>query len=351
MRKIFYCAILFSGFLLISPALRANNVAVSNAGLAEKDAVADTMNVKFDISWDNSWRTPGAPSATANWDAAWVFVKYSVYSAGVWSDWNHATLSANTASYNIPAGSAVSVGTTGGAGKGVFIYRSNTNENTGSVSWPDVKLVWNYGTDGVADNAVIKAKVFAIEMVFVPAGSFSVGDVDKSAFNCFYEGGTTHEFLITSEDTITVGDVSGSLYYTNSTTYGGDRAGPIPVTFPKGYNAFYMMKYEISQKQYCEFLNILTPTQAGNRWDSFHYGQQRDFIKKASNGKFGCDGNNNAGAYGSADFYKMNESNDGEWIASRVSYPDVAAYADWSGLNNGLPRGRQFRRFRQDDTL
>lgn len=39
----------------------------------------------------------------------------------------------------------------------------------------------------------------------------------------------------------------------------------IPATFPKGFNAFYCMKYEISQQQYVAFLNTMSLAQQGNR--------------------------------------------------------------------------------------
>ncbi len=38
-------------------------------------------------------------------------------------------------------------------------------------------------------------------------------------------------------------------------------ARSLPAAFPKGYAAFYIMKYEISQEQYVGFLNKLTQTQ------------------------------------------------------------------------------------------
>jgi len=38
--------------------------------------------------------------------------------------------------------------------------------------------------------------------------------------------------------------------------------------FPKGFGAFYCMKYEITQGQYTDFLNLLTASQAGNRYYS-----------------------------------------------------------------------------------
>lgn len=41
--------------------------------------------------------------------------------------------------------------------------------------------------------------------------------------------------------------------------------GVIPAAFPKGYSAFYCMKYEISQKQYVDFLNTLSREQQNTR--------------------------------------------------------------------------------------
>jgi formylglycine-generating enzyme required for sulfatase activity len=56
----------------------ANNIQVSNTTLTGQDITAGANNaanfalVQFDLSWDNSWRT----ASPANWDAAWVFVKF-----------------------------------------------------------------------------------------------------------------------------------------------------------------------------------------------------------------------------------------------------------------------------------
>jgi formylglycine-generating enzyme required for sulfatase activity len=327
--KRIYGALLILCFMALAPkAVFANNLVVENISLVDQDTVNDTYDIQFDIAWDNSWFISGAPSATANWDAAWVFAKYSVYSGGSWSDWAHCTL-LNTG-YVAPAGSQMSFGDTGGVYKGAFIYRSAAG--SGTVDWNDAEIRWDYGTDGVADNATIKVKVFAIEMVLIPQGSFYVGDTDNDNTNCFREGGAITEFQITSENAITVSDTAGNLYYDADNAYAGDQSGPIPAAFPKGYNAFYIMKYEISQRQYCEFLNTLTSTQAGNRISN-QYGNYRNYIKLASNGKYGTDADNDAGVWGSANWDLMNESNDGEWVACNyLSYMDVAAYADWAAL-------------------
>tara|TARA_B110000037_G_scaffold40917_1_gene50596 strand:- start:4 stop:375 length:372 start_codon:yes stop_codon:yes gene_type:complete len=54
--------------------------------------MADSGEVQFDITWNASWRASWEESGTryANWDAAWVFVKYREKGAASWS---HASLS------------------------------------------------------------------------------------------------------------------------------------------------------------------------------------------------------------------------------------------------------------------
>jgi len=137
----------------------ANNIAVENVSLTDKDTGAGTYDIKFDIAWENSWFIAGAPSATANWDAAWVFAKYSVYSGGAWGAWLHCNLS--NAGYVAPAGSQMSFGMTESDSKykGAFIYRSGTG--SGPVDWNNAEIRWNYRTDGVADDAIIKVRVLA----------------------------------------------------------------------------------------------------------------------------------------------------------------------------------------------
>jgi hypothetical protein len=93
----------------------ANNIAVENVSLVDRDTVNNTYDIQFDISWNNSWWTALVPSATANWDAAWVFAKYSTYSAGSWSDWAHCTVSS--------AGAQTPAMDFSADNKGVFIYR------------------------------------------------------------------------------------------------------------------------------------------------------------------------------------------------------------------------------------
>jgi len=62
-------------FLLHLKPLHANDLRITNVALAAQDTVNGFVLVQFDLAWDNSWRLPLALQP-ANWDAAWVFVKF-----------------------------------------------------------------------------------------------------------------------------------------------------------------------------------------------------------------------------------------------------------------------------------
>lgn len=337
MKKISFVLLLL---FLIVPKGIANNAVVENIFFTHQNIANGTIDIQFDIAWENSWFIAGAPNPNANWDAVWVFAKHSVYSNGAWGDWAHCTLL--DTGFVAPTGSQMSFGDTGGVYKGVFIYRSATG--SGSVDWDDAEIRWDYRTDGVTDNDVIQVNIFAIEMVYISSGSFYVGDTDGdqdgnlkwqdatpgapqitdalgNAINC---EDTDHDDAQLEGDGIRI-DGDGGL----DTDADGDIDN---ANFPTGYLAFYIMKYEFSQRQYCEFLNNLTDTQKGNRTEN-QFGPYRHNIKEASNGNYGCDASSNAGNYGSANWALMNESNDGEWVSCNfISYMDLAAYADWAGL-------------------
>ncbi len=324
---------------LFSETAYANNLVIENIALTDKDADTNTYDIKFDIAWDNSWFIGGAPSASANWDAAWVFAKFSKSSdSGVtWSDWAHCTF-LNTGN-SAPASSQMSFGATASAYVGAFMYRASAG--TGSVDWNNAEIRWAYGTDLVADTDIVKIKVFGIEMVYIPQGSFYVGDGTVTTIQGQLEAGTTGAaFQITGEGALTLGGgAAGSIGNNNAAgmvtadDFNDATSQTLPAAFQKGYNAFYMMKYEVSQGQYCNFLNTLTATQAGNRWATGTFNSYRYFIKKADNGKFGCDANNNAGTDGSANWFLLNEAADGQWVACNyLSWADLCAYADWAGL-------------------
>lgn len=54
---------------------QANNLSITQPVLVDFNSTTGTVDARFTISWQNSWRTTSAP---ANWDAAWVFLKFRV---------------------------------------------------------------------------------------------------------------------------------------------------------------------------------------------------------------------------------------------------------------------------------
>ncbi len=292
--------------------------------------------MNFDLSWDNSWRTSTYES---NWDAAWVFAKWRLKNTLIW---NHASL--NLTGHTAPTNAIIE---TPGDGKGVFIYKST--DTISSNTFTSAKLRWEYGVDGLQDNDSVEICVFAIEMVFIPQGAFYLGDgqIAGKIEGNFTTENTTDPFYLTSEAAITLGDGSAGSMGDNGGNgmdfdddFAGGAAKILPAAFPKGYNAFYIMKYEISQEQYVEFLNKLTYTQQAARTavapssatgtgalsNTFRNGIDLNTPGTNPNipAVYSCNYNGNA---------IYNQAGDGQNIACNfMSWADLAAYLDWSGL-------------------
>lgn len=314
--------------LFMSSGLFANNLQISNMRIRGQNDAQGYKMIKLDVSWDNSWRTSTYES---NHDAVWIFAKYRL----LWEDdvWRHATI--NATGNTIPAGSALDIPADG---KGAFIYRNA--DGSGSVNYENLELRWNYASDGLNNTDSVELCVFGIEMVYVPQGSFHLGDGNSNSVGRFVQGTTTDmPFEITSEGAITIGNSSTSqLWGTTAATIGDP--GVLPADYPKGFQAFYVMKYEITQGQYRDFLNKLTRDQQdqrgmnitglGNYVNNNSGPMSRNGIRLAIDPGtplprgYDCDLNSNAIG---------NEGDDGEHIACNyLSYYDVAAYLDWSAL-------------------
>ncbi len=316
MRNYFLMALIFTVGVV-----RANNISVSNVTLAGQNVSAGVNNaanftyIEFDLTWENSWRTSASPN---NWDAAWIFIKYRTVGG---STWNHVYLAPSghntspttpTTSYSVQVG-LVNEGSAHNAttnpAVGAFIYRSANG--TGTFTAQDIRLKWFYRDNGVGDNDIIDVDVYAIEMVYVPDGTFSVGN-NGSTSNInrpFYKMGSPNtSYEITSENSISssgTGGSAGQLIHPESTT---NNLLTIPAAFPKGYAGFYCMKYEASQQHWVDYLNSLTSAQQANMPTT---AMSRNGISSS------------AGVYSTTlPFVPMNG----------VYWPDVAAYLDWSGL-------------------
>lgn len=327
-------------------AVLANNVTLSNISLTDQNVPGHYCNIKFDISWENSWRTSSA--VPLNWDACWLFAKYRV-SGG---EWHHCTLSATAGDHTAPTGSAI---TPSSEARGIFIYRST--DGNGNNNWTNARLRWNYGTDGVADDALVEVRLFAIEMIYIPEGNFYIGDGNgtNESLASFHQGAGSTAIQVTSSLVSTVrADINDfDDNQLEGTGVGIDGDGGLDTDnngsvdnsgFPTGYTAFYAMKYELSQEQYAEFLNTLTRTQQINRVESDITGTSvaNYYVMKNQNTPiysyircnatipaqpepvtFYCDYNNNG----------IVETCDAQNLAcGYLNWADGAAYADWAGL-------------------
>jgi len=375
--------------IMVQTMLCAGNITLTNIHLNGQNTGYDYTMVQFDLCWENSWRTSSAPY---NWDSAWVFVKYRIngnyvsaagasssgttvtvasttglrvgmpvkVTAGngsfflgtivtaitdattftvshtLWEDlsggavvtgyaiWEHATI--NTGGHTAPAGSTI---TPASDGTGVFIYRDDNGAGTNTFT--NAKIRWNYGTNGVADNAVTDVKVYAIEMVYVPAGTFvsGSGGYENGAFYSY--PATTNTYSVSTEDAVTVGTATGNLYYGNPWGTSGDQTGPVPAGFPKGYNGFYCMKYEISQQGYVDFLNTLTYPQQTTRTAITPGSAPGTYLYTTYPDP--CRNKIYINSSGVDDSTSAIYATDYPYVACNyISWPDVAAYLGWSGL-------------------
>ncbi|MCM1170012.1 MAG: SUMF1/EgtB/PvdO family nonheme iron enzyme [Bacteroides sp.] len=380
LRSLMVCAFgsMLSGLVL------ANNIRIiGQPVITNQDTLKKTVLIKFDIAWDNSWKT----SKPANYDAAWIFVK-------CWDgeSWNHVYLDedglvpGSTNAADAVNKGKVTYSVTDREGKvknmpmvleagysmawkqwhldpteeavkcivGYFLYRKDFG--AGHVVVPGVTFKWNYGNQGFVDEDDLVVKVFAVEMVYVPAGSYYLGG--KGTEQWQHASFTTNgdkfgtPMVITSENAITVRNSADktTLWAINN----GMTEGTIPAAYPKGYQAFYIMKYEMTQEAYCEFLNTLNQGQQDGRIQgilanlgvgSWAAGSDirhlRNYVKikqAAPVAIFGMDANAN-GVFNETDKVKYDDRDtlirniDGQDLAvNYVSMYDLLAYAEFAGL-------------------
>jgi formylglycine-generating enzyme required for sulfatase activity len=331
--------------LFVSFASRANNISVTQVSLTGRNTVSDFVQVKFNLSWENSFRTSTGPQ---NWDAAWVFVKYKV---GLNGTWKHATL--NVGGHTIPTSQeGINMAASQTDSRGLFIIRSGDGV-TSNLTIQNILLRWNYGDDLVPDESKIYVKVFAIEMVNVPLGNFQAGSggANTGEFRQanLTTSGNAASFTITSTSPTLQGNNTASSSLNISTKGGsgndqltGTTTATLATGYPTGYAAFYCMKYEISQGQYRDFLNTLTYTQQLNRTTNVPTSAigtgamatavtNRNYIEIKTPGVasttpavYGCDANANN---------VFDETIDGEWVACNfLKWNDVTAFLDWAAL-------------------
>jgi hypothetical protein len=232
----------------------ANNILVQNVTTTGNNATNKTIQVQFDLSWENSWRD------AINWDAAWVFMKFKDAN-GVWQ---HAQL--NTTGFANGTGTANTMQVTSDK-VGCWVYRSA--QGSGTFNNTNMQLQWNYGLSGLTSVTGLEVRVFAVEMVYVPEGDFVCPDGYAKVVGTEADPLGFNHLIINNRLSPSF---STNLYSSGNTQRVNgnvgldfDNNGIIENTsFPTGYKSFYIFKYEMTGQQYADFLNTLTPLQVSS---------------------------------------------------------------------------------------
>ena len=316
---------------IIFSSIKANNITVSNVALTGQNTTKHSYQVKFDLSWENSW------SNGSSWDAAWVFIKYR--SNG--GTWKHATLNWENGQgasdgHAYPSSALIHSNNdnTQGGSYGAFICPSSIM-NASTINYNNIELRWNYGIDNELDQDSFDICVFAVEMIYIPEGAYYLGDGDgiQESTNSFHLRDNNNNFLNINQtmsdqietdvngygdDAYIGGSSSNSNYYqfkidgdSGIFTYynSGSTLASSNLNYPTGYKGFYIMKYEVSQQQYVNFLNKIGANHATTR------------MNNSSQNRYGISGTYpNLAAIAPARAINM------------VSIDDALAYLDWSAL-------------------
>jgi hypothetical protein len=306
---------------------RADGLKIENVTVAPHDA--RTANVKFDISWEHSWRHG------VFHDAAWVFFKMQ---SDRKADWRHVRLVAdkvvNPTGYGRGKGTPLELVVPDGEDGllGMFVRRAT--DGKGAVATRSVTAVWDLTVAKGAKEDVknLRVEAFGVEMVYVAEGPFSLGSggTELNRFHKWTDGsrdiaprrlGTagwrrhddgqdTPPYRVTGPGAIPTGRQKGKLWAAGIRPADG---GEIPASFPNGYAAFYSMKsHYITQGQYAGFLNKLSEKEASKR---YHAGGHGLAIKRS----------------GTSPNYTYSASQP-QGRCPWLSWADGAAFTAWAGL-------------------
>ncbi len=314
----------------------ASNLQLSNLDEVSANTASGTITFSFNLTQDNSWRNQ------TNYDAVWVFMKYSTDGGATWKHASMAGNGINPSGFSIPTQFQdqfeIMVPSDQ---KGFFVQRSG--QATGSIALTGVQFVWNYGLDGVSSTVAQAANtlhtIYGVEMVYIPQGAFYAGDgsSNSSTEYAFAQSSASNSpgWYIQNENAIsTTNNTSGTGYYYQNTSAKGDEfpSGAtylIPASFPKGFGAFYLMKYQLTEGQWVSFFNTLPA--AAKPYRDITYSGRMGSINVGGKGSQSVV-NRNTISWNSAIPTSLATTLRPMRPVSYVSWPDVAAYAEWAAL-------------------
>lgn len=294
--------------LIISSCINAwaNNLLVEIQSL--ESTSENTVGVHCKVSWSNSW---DENSSIENHDATWLFFKSKNNGDKKYQSAKISSFYSNDFELHK---SKDSLG---------LIVKSNSSESNGQIY---IELDLNQ----------FECEIFVggIEMVYVPQASYYLGD---AVSNHSFENVLSEPIKIQNEAALRFGDdISSSTW--------ASLVGDIPANFPKGFDGFYCMKYELSQNQFADFLNHLAYDEQSK---IMFIAPNSDIGKKALftqiNSYFNTltikqkgNATSNLGAIIACDLNNnlvFDEGKDGQDLACNfLSWIQLLYYLDWSGL-------------------
>ena len=323
-----------------------------------------SATVKFSLIWDHSWRLEEGP---ANWDAAWVFIKFRTMPG---DNWNHAYIKAagsempSNASFKIGNSIAVVGGVNTTVGVGAFIFRKEPGN--GTVSFVDCELYWDFVQNGLTGGEQVEVCVLATEMVYIPQGAFSLGDYTSDGRFKYNTSQTSNTTTPAAEQAYSIASATSAPYFSNAHMYTNQTSSayvnpintvkgylasvisPSPddqstqartnlynntgttangsiihANFPRGFNAFYCMKYEITQGEYLQFLNknLDTVRNAG----TYHFSGE-------AVGRYSIQKRVGTGTANVPAEYELANPSSAFLPCNYLSTKDITAWLIWAGL-------------------
>lgn len=254
---------LFAVIMSIPGIVLAGNLRIEKDLISEVNKERKAAKIQFDVSWDNSWKNE------TNCDAVWLFGKYQAPDG----TWKHIALKGSSGvDFDFADHSPELFSNGDNPALGLWVPRERTGaflfraKGAGQSVSKSVVLVWDYAKNGLSAEQAMKSKikVMGYEMVYIPRSKFFVGDPKgpDGPDNTLYTYPNNGSYPIKSEDPILVDKAEGSLYCDQDNPRSRDDVPfTIPKEFPKGYNPFWIMKYELTSRQFCDFLNTLTRKQ------------------------------------------------------------------------------------------
>lgn len=324
MKKLYFILLLILPLFIDSA--KANNVKIENIIFDQSN-----LEVTFDLSWENSWKFGDYH------DAVWIFVKYNPNNVGSWLHAKIDSTGCSSSAYELEF-----------AEDNMGIYVKRLSQGQGNNNAGSVTLKLNGPLQGIFPDI----KVYGIEMVNVPQGAFYFGDPASIGSLVHFNTNLNRSFPIYVESSRmfnlftnnNIKVIDNNLFPAN---YSINTAYP---DFPTGYNRYYCMKYELTQRQYVDFLNslnrnqqILVAKMTERHPAFFNINEVKKYINSVSDTPVGnssicvnlseIDQNSDFVFYHDLDNDGVyNEDEDGADYAAPIDPIDLMAYLKWAAL-------------------